>query len=353
LPAPPSYPWARWQNTSRRQNDLSDDALGGIDQPTAVSHPYVAPDCAAIHQTLKRKGVTLQLLWHEYRAEHGVAGYAYSQFCILYRQLKQSLKRSMRQTHPASEKLFVDYAGQTVPIADPPSGEIRRAQIFVAVLGAYNYTFAEATWSQQLPDWLGSHVRALVFFGGAPAMVVSDNLKSGVNHACRYDPDINLSYAELAAHYGMAVIPARPRKPQDKAKVEVEVQIVERWMLAALRKQTFFSLHDLNSGLRTLLYQHNSTPSLSKNSPAIGSAPLNRSINWRCAPCRPSLMNLLRGRKPESISISHRIRRALLQRAAYLGRLPHQRKDRRMSPSAAARGGSYSKRAAWRPLYHR
>jgi transposase len=244
--------------------DLSDEALhrllGGIDQPAAVSGRSVAPDCAAIHQELQRKGVTLQLLWHEYRAEHGAAGYAYSQFCSFYRQFKQSLKRSMRQTHRAGEKLFVDYAGQTVPIADPASGEIRQAQIFVAVLGASNYTFAEATWSQQLPDWLGSHVRALRFFGGAPAMVVPDNLKSGVARACRYDPDINRSYAELAAHYGMAVIPARPRKPQDKAKVEVGVQIVERWMLAALRKQTFFSLQELNAALRPLLDQLNAKP---------------------------------------------------------------------------------------------
>ncbi|MGZ5000600.1 MAG: IS21 family transposase [Methylomonas sp.] len=244
--------------------ELTDDALhrllSGIDQPTTASGRYVAPDYATIHQELKRKGVTLQLLWHEYRAEQGASGYAYSQFCTLYRQFKRSLKRSMRQTHQAGEKLFVDYAGQTVAITDPASGEIRTAQIFVAVLGASNYTFAEATWSQQLPDWLGSHVRALTFFGGAPAIVVPDNLKSGVDRACRYDPDINRSYAELAAHYGMAVIPARPRKPQDKAKVEVGVQIVERWILAALRRQTFFSLHDLNAAIRPLLAQLNAKP---------------------------------------------------------------------------------------------
>jgi transposase len=142
--------------------DLTDDALhrllSGIDQPTTASDRYVTPDYATIHQELKRKGVTLQLLWHEYRAEHGAAGYAYSQFCTLYRQFKQSLKRSMRQTHQAGEKLFVDYAGQTVAITDPASGEIRTAQIFVAVLGASNYTFAEATWSEQLPDWLGADI---------------------------------------------------------------------------------------------------------------------------------------------------------------------------------------------------
>ena len=245
-------------------DDLSDEALqhmlDGSEQPTTRSSRFVEPDYAAIHHELKRKGVTLQLLWHEYRAEHGAAGYGYSQFCTLYRQFKQSLKRSMRQTHQAGEKLFVDYAGQTVPIVDPASGEIRHAQIFVAVMGASNYTFAEATWSQKLSDWLGSHVRALAFFGGAPALVVPDNLKSGVDRACRYDPDINRSYAELASHYGMAVIPARPRKPQDKAKVEVGVQIVERWILAALRRQTFFSLHDLNAAIRPLLAQLNAKP---------------------------------------------------------------------------------------------
>ena len=244
--------------------DLADDALkrrlfGSAPHATPVSR-YVLPDCAVIHQELKRRGVTLQLLWHEYRTEHGQAAYAYSQFCTLYRRFNKALKRSMRQTHLAGEKLFVDYAGQTVPIKDSLTGEICQAQIFVAVLGASNYTYAEATWSQQLPDWLGAHVRALEFFGGAPAIVVPDNLKSGVDRACRYEPEINRSYADLAAHYGMAVIPARPYKPQDKAKVEVGVQIVERWILAALRRHTFFSLPDVNLAISQLLVNLNAKP---------------------------------------------------------------------------------------------
>jgi len=152
----------------------------------------------------------------------------------------------MRQNHKAGDKLFVDYAGQTVAIVDRHSGELHQAQIFVAVLGASNYTFAEATWSQQLQDWLQSHVRAFAFFGGVPEVVVPDNLKAGVVKAHRYEPDINRSYAELAAHYQVAVIPARARRPRDKAKVEVGVQVVERWILARLREQTFFSLDALN-----------------------------------------------------------------------------------------------------------
>ncbi len=224
--------------------DLSDDALkrrlfGGVAESTPPSR-YILPDCAVIHQELKRKGVTLQLLWHEYRAEHGTTAYGYSQFCTLYRRFSKALKRSMRQTHL--------------------TGEIRQAQIFVGVLGASNYTYAEATWSQQLPDWLGSHVRMLEFFGGAAAIVVPDNLKSGVDRACRYEPEINRSYADLAAHYGMAVIPARPYKPQDKAKVEVGVQIVERWILAALRRHTFFSLQEVNLAISQLLVQLNAKP---------------------------------------------------------------------------------------------
>lgn len=244
--------------------DLDDEALsrrlfGGESQsPSPKRHPQ--PDFAAVHQELKRRGVTLLLLWEEYRAEHGDAAYAYSQYCALYREFRKNLKRSMRQTHRAGEKLFVDYAGQTVPVRDRLTGEIRQAQIFVAVLGASNYTYAEATWTQQLPDWLSSHVRALEFLGGVPAIGVPDNLKSGVDRACRYEPEINRSYADLARHYGMAVIPARPYKPQDKAKVEVGVQIVERWILAALRRHTFFSLTEVNQAILQLLTQLNAKP---------------------------------------------------------------------------------------------
>ena len=197
--------------------------LGKARDVPARSQRYGAPDTAAIHQELKKKGVTLQLLWEEYRARDPEHSYHYAQFCVYYRRYRDSLARSLRQTHRAGEKLFVDYAGQTVPVVDGDSGEIHAAQIFVAVLGASNYTYAEATWTQQLPDWIGSHVRTFTFIAGLTALLIPGNLRSGVARACRYEPDINPTYADLAAHYGVAVIPARPYKPKDKAKVEVAV----------------------------------------------------------------------------------------------------------------------------------
>ena len=245
--------------------ELSDAALSQLllGTPPASTPPckHVVPDYPALHHELKRKGVTLQLLWQEYREGHAdQRTYGYSQFCERYRQWASTLRRSLRQTHRAGEKLFVDYAGQTVPIIDPLTGEIVAAQIFVAVLGCSNYTFAEATLSQQLPDWLGSHVRCFEFMGGTSAACVPDNLKSAVDKACRYEPELNRSYEELAVHYGIAILPARPYKPKDKAKAEVAVQIVERWILAVLRKQTFFSLAALNAAISSLLVQLNSKP---------------------------------------------------------------------------------------------
>ncbi len=204
------------------------------------------PDCAEVHRELKRKGVTRQLLWSEYKARYP-QGLQYSQFCDHYRRWKVKQTTVMRQNHKAGEKLFVDYAGLTMEIVDRDSGEIRSAQVFVATLGASSYTYAEATWTQALPDWLGSHRRAFEFLGGVPAMVVPDNLKAGVRHPSYYEPDLNPSYAELARHYGIAVIPARVRRPRDKAKVEVHVQIVERQILAPLRHRTFFNLDELNA----------------------------------------------------------------------------------------------------------
>ena len=243
---------------------LTDEALTrlilGSPVDASVAPKFVSPDYPAIHQALKQKGVTLQLLWHEYRECHGEFAYSYSQFCTLYREWAAQQKRSMRQTHRAGEKLFVDYCGPTVPIYDRLTGEIWPAQIFVAVLGASNYTYAEASRSQQSPDWLGAHVRAFEFMGGCPAVVVPDNLKSGVAKACRYEPEINKSYSELAAHYSVAVIPARPYKPQDKAKAEVGVQIVERWILAVLRRRKFFSLDELNRAILELLRDLNAKP---------------------------------------------------------------------------------------------
>ena len=218
------------------------------------------PDWSVVHQELKRKGVTLQLLWEEYTQQYPNRCYSYSQFCDRYRHWRGKQKRSMRQTHKAGEKCFVDYCGQTVPLIDPGTGEIRNAQVFVGVLGASNYTYAEATLTQSLPDWLGSHVRLFEFFGGCSELVIPDNLRSGVSQACRYDPDLNASYQQLAEHYQVAVVPARPYKPKDKAKAEVGVQIVERWILARLRRHSFFSLAELNQCIRSLLDELNQKP---------------------------------------------------------------------------------------------
>jgi transposase len=209
------------------------------------------PDMLHIHKELRNRHVTLQLLWHEYKENHP-DGYQYTQFCDLYRRWAQKLSVTMRQEYKAGDKLFIDYAGPTIPIIDPATGETKPAYLFVAVLGASNYTFVEAAFSQDLASWIGSHVRAFSFFGGIPACLVPDNLKSGVTKACRYEPDINPTYQALASHYGTAVMPARPRRPRDKAKAEVGVQVCERWILAALRHRTFFSLAELNHAIAEL-----------------------------------------------------------------------------------------------------
>ena len=224
------------------------------------SSRLVEPDFFQMHQALKRKGVTLQLLWAEYVAVHGESGYRYSQYCHRYRQWRDRQKRSLRQVHLAGDKLFIDYCGPTVPIVNRHTGEMREAQVFVCVLGASSYTYAEATYTQSLPDWIASHQRALAFYGGVPALLVPDNLKSAVNLADRYEPGINATYAELAAHYATAVLPARPYKPKDKTKVEVAVQVVERWILARLRHHTFFSLAELNAAIKALLPALNDRP---------------------------------------------------------------------------------------------
>lgn len=214
------------------------------------------PDFGHIHTELARKGVTLKLLWQEYRQEQP-EGYSYTQFCQHYRRWARRTKVSMRQDHKAGEKLFVDYAGMTMDVIDPASGEASRAEIFVSALGASNYTFACAVPGQDSASWLSAHVQAFRFYGGVPEIVVPDNLKAGVTKACRYDPDINPAYQELAEHYGLAVIPARAGKPKDKAKVEVAVQVVERWVLAPLRNRRFFSLEELNQAMMEKLMELN------------------------------------------------------------------------------------------------
>jgi transposase len=218
------------------------------------------PDWAEVQRELRRKGVTLQLLWLEYKAVHPEAGYQYTQFCEHYRRWRDRLDPVLRQEHRAGEKTFVDYAGQTVPVVDPTTGEIREAQIFVGVLGASSFTFAEATWTQALTDWIGSHVRMFAYFGGASAAIVPDNLRSGVTRACFYDPDINPTYQDLATHYGTAVLPTRPGHPRDKAKVESGVQVAERWLLAPLRNQLFHGLGELNRALAERLELLNDRP---------------------------------------------------------------------------------------------
>jgi len=235
--------------------DLSDFDLERMLYPRTAreaSQRATQPDWAHIHRELRRKGVTLSLLWEEYRADHP-EGYGYSRFCELYTRWEGKLSPVMRQRHPAGERLFVDYAGLTIDVIDPETGEVCAAQLFVATLGASNYTYSEATWTQGLPDWIASHERAFAFFGGVPAQVVCDNLKSGVTKACFYEPAVNRTYADLAAHYDTAVVPARPHKPKDKAKVEGAVLLVERWILARLRNRQFFSLGDVNAAIRPLL----------------------------------------------------------------------------------------------------
>lgn len=221
---------------------------------------HAAPDFARLHQELKRKGVTLQLLWEEYSSAHAGQAYRYSQFCWLYHRFAQSLKRSMRQVHRAGDKLFIDYSGATVPIINPGTGEIRRAEIFVAVLGASSYAYAEATWSQQLPDWIAAHVRCFEFMGCVVALLVPDNLRSAIKLACRYEPEATSTYEDLARHYSTAILPARPGHPRDKPAVEAGVLLVQRWILARLRHRQFFALEELNAAIRDLLVVLNNRP---------------------------------------------------------------------------------------------
>jgi transposase len=221
--------------------------------------PRLQPEWTRIHAELRRPGVTLLLLWEEYRGARP-EGYGYSRFCDLYSAWRGRLSPTMRQTHPAGERLFVDYAGQTVPVIDGATGEVRQAQVFVAALGASNFTYAEARWTQSLPDWIGCHVNALASFGGVARQIVCDNLKAGVTAACRYEPGISRTYQDMASHYGTAILPSRVRRPRDKAKVEVAVQVVQRWVLARLRHRRFFSLAELNTAIRELIATLNDRP---------------------------------------------------------------------------------------------
>lgn len=213
----------------------------------------VAPDWAQVKRELAGKAVTLQLLHAEYTAEVGEGAYSYSRFCDLFRRFESTVSPSMRQRHKAGEKLYVDWAGMTVPIVDSATGEVLNAQIFVATMGASSFTFARAYLSQAQRNWTSAHVAAFEFLGGVPEIIVPDNTRTAITSPSRYDPEVNIAYADLARHYGVAVVPARVRHPKDKPKVEVAVQVIERDVLAPLRKMTFFGLDELNQAIKPLL----------------------------------------------------------------------------------------------------
>ena len=240
--------------------DLDDAALEARLFPRAAPvRERVGPECAWIHRELTHPGVTLHLLWQEY-AQGQPGGYRYSQFCAIYRRWVRRLRPSMRQVHRAGAKTFIDYSGQRPVVVDRQTGEGRPVELFVAVLGASSFTYAEATPTQQLPDWVSAHTRMVEYFGGATGLWVPDQLKSAITRSCRYEPGINRTYEALAAHYGAVVVPARPRKPQDKAAVDNGVLIAQRWILARLRHQTFFSLAALNAARQALLEELNDRP---------------------------------------------------------------------------------------------
>jgi transposase len=230
---------------------LDDGALEALLYPPSAEavHPQPLPDFVMIHKELKRRGVTLMLLWLEYLKDHP-GGYQYSQFCHRYRRWARKLNPSMRQVHRAGEKAFVDFAGQKPTLVDPETGEIVEVELFIGALGASSLIYAEAVPSQELPCWIGAHVHMFEEWGGCPAILVPDNLKSGITKPCRYEPGVNRTYEEMAEHYGAVVIPARVRRPKDKPKAEVSVQVAERWILAVLRNRTFFSLGELNAAIR-------------------------------------------------------------------------------------------------------
>lgn len=246
-----------WDDVEQLSDEELQKRLYGTPGAPGAKRPM--PDLAQVDIELRRVGVTLELLHMEY-LEAYPGGYGYSRFCELYRRWREQRRLTMRQPHRAGEKMFVDYSGKKPSIIDPRTGEIHDVELFVAVLGASNLTYAEATRTQKSADWIGSHIRALEYFGGVPGALVPDQLKSGVTKACRYEPETQRTYLEMARHYGTAVIPARPGKARDKAKVEVAVQIAQRWILARIRNEQFFSLDVLNARIRELLDELNQRP---------------------------------------------------------------------------------------------
>ncbi|MGH2507576.1 MAG: IS21 family transposase [Ktedonobacteraceae bacterium] len=238
--------------------DLDDTALERLLYPRPkATRKAVEPDWEYIHRELRRNGVTRELLWTEYtqRVENS---YSYQQFCRLYRRWEKRLNLVMRQDHRAGEKLFVDFAGATLPVTNPETGEVTDAQLFVAVLGASNYTYAEACSSQSIDSWIAAHIRTFEYMKGVPEILIPDNLKAAVTKPHRYEPELNERYHQMASHYRTSIMPARVRKPRDKAPAEKGVQLVERWIVAVLRNRTFFSLAELNASIAELLESLNS-----------------------------------------------------------------------------------------------
>jgi len=245
--------------SSLTQTQLEERLFPNEHIPSMVKRP--APDCEYIYnelRTYRKFNLTLSQLWLEYKQSHP-DGYQYTQFCEHYWRWRKKLDYVMRQEHRGGEKLFIDYS-DGLSIVDTVTGEFIITQLFLAVWGASNYTYAEATLSQTLPDWIGSHRRAFEYFCFVPRVLVPDNLKSGVSKACKYEPELNPTYSDMAEHYGCAVLPARPRKPRDKAKVEAGVLIAQRWILAVLRHRTFYSLTELNAAISECLERLNNRP---------------------------------------------------------------------------------------------
>jgi transposase len=279
-----------------------EEAVSGVPRTAHTWRKSDKPDFGAIRQELQHhRNLTLQLVWEEYRQDHP-DGYSYSRFCELYRDWVKNLDVVLRHEYRAGEKLFIDYAGDKIPIYDHQTGEVDfQASLFVAVLGASSYTFAQATRSQDLSCWIDSHVCALEFFGGAPEVAVPDNTKTGVKHPCRYEPELNPTYRELAEHYGFAVVPARPYKPRDKAKVEAGVQVAQRWIVAVLRHRKFFNLSDLNEAIAELLDRLNGRPFRKRpdvsrtllyeqlDRPALKPLPVERYVLAHWKPVRPNI----------------------------------------------------------------
>ena len=246
-----------WEVVEGLDDTALEEKLYG--RPAALTAERARPDPVYVHTELRRPGVTLELLHLEYLEQHP-EGLRYTAFCDAYRRWRATAAVTMRQVHKAGEKCFVDYSGVLAKYTEPQTGEMVEVELFVAVLGASNFTYVEATATQRVADFIASHERAFAYFGGVTEIVVPDQLKSAVVMACRYEPTIQRTYGDMAKHYGTAIVPARPRKPRDKAKVEVGVQIAQRWVLARLRRETHFSLASLNERIRELLDDLNLRP---------------------------------------------------------------------------------------------